>query len=1164
MQLKQLKIAGFKSFVDPTVIPFPSQRVGIVGPNGCGKSNIIDAVRWVMGESLARNLRGESMTDVIFKGSTQRKPVSQASVELVFDNSSGRLTGQYASYQEVAVKRVVTLDGDSNYYLNGTRCRRRDITDVFLGTGAGARGYSIIGQDTITRIIEARPEELRVYFEEAAGISKYKERKRETLSRMDHTRENLARVSDIREELNKQLLKLEKQARAAEQYTILKQEEQRCRAKIVALKWQAEMVEHQQMSEQVKQLSLEREQQQAEITHLMKNHELEQVNLHEASTKQQLLQQQLYQQGTEIARLEETLQQRQREKHRLSQDIQQVQSDLQWVEEQLTLDRAKLVQHEINRNDYQIQLEALHAMFESQQIQLEDVQQLEYSWNQQWQDVQSTLHEAERNTQLAQLQLDHLNERYQHILIEIEKKQQETLTFDIQILTDELSDISQQHAVAIATKEEGINLASQIEIDVQNLRQQISVTQQNHNHLTEQIQTLSLQLTKSEALQQAALGYAQSSEAQHDTGDDTRLVDLIDVSPLWQPVCEALLKDDFQAIIVDDITHSLESISQLKQRTRLLIQALIAENTFDSTRLIDHIHGFKPASSHYFQHILTAETIQAAVDKLPGLAPWQSVITPDGYWLGHGWLRVLKLTMEEDTGIFLRKKQIEELRTKLYQMQIDLKNINLSLDHQHIEFGQREQDLKKIQQTITEYSAQLHTLEIQRQHKHLALEQHQIRLNALHDSMQQLHDELENTRVQREQTSKQYQLYLHECETISRVKEALLQSKTEWESALFSTKRNLDDVRQNVHQVELQCERETSRMEQLSAQVARAIKQQNLLQSRLEKLTSESLHDDNPDEALKTNLTEKIQAHTALTVCFTESQQQLHDIQDKIKALELAQKQVSLHLNQIQEQHQQLEIKAQACQLRATNWAESLATLNVGTASSILAGLDESVPLINYEQSLLDVDDKIRRLGAINLLAIEEYKQDLERKTHLDQQFSDLTEALTILELAIAKMDKETELRLKDTFEQINSAFQSLFPRLFGGGYAKLELTCGNLLEAGILVMAQPPGKRNSTIHMLSGGEKAMTAVALVFAIFQLNPSPFCLLDEVDAPLDEANVRRFCDLVKEMSACVQFLFITHNKVTMEVADHLIGVTMREPGVSRIVAVDVESVMESMH
>lgn len=1161
MHLKQLKLAGFKSFVDPTVVYFPSQLVAVVGPNGCGKSNIIDAVRWVMGESSAKNLRGESMIDVIFNGSSNRKPVGQASVELVFDNSLGRLTGPFASYGEIAVKRVVSRDGDSSYYLNGSRCRRRDITDIFLGTGAGSRGYSIIGQGTISRLIEAKPEELRAFLEEAAGVSKYKERRKETLQRIAHTRENLTRVADIREELDKQLQRLERQAKSAERYTQLKEEEKIYRAQILALKWQEFTAQQLVKQNELHELAVRYEQQQSLLTGSTKERTVLNEQLHDANDQSQQIQASFYQLGTEIARLEETIQQQEREKKRLEQDRQQMQEDWQVAEEQLKQDNDELQVSQQNADQLKLKLDQLQIDFKEKEIYCQEKKKQQAEWEERWQEIQSATSTVKRELQVAQVNLNHLEQRRQQTVLRLEKLNLEQIALTLEDLQHTKKDLEAQQIKFKEAQEFDELQLKQANENSNRLRIQLQETEQQLHQLQDEFHRLNSEHAALTAAQKAARKSNNlNKEIIKEWSDKPKLMDILQVEPKWQSVCEMVLTDALHAYVLDDFEELWPQWPACeKQGESIVTMRELLGKQQSYPRLADKIQGNIPATVPNLEHIFTASHLDEAMTWLPHLSEHESIVTANGFWLGKGWVKLANPGEQDELGLLTRQQKIVDLAKVVQELEQKINELKSIRDQVH---AQLQQGLSHIDLFQLNLGA---SNEVLRNNMN-ALSANQQSIQHTENLMASTSAESEELRFILEETAAEL---LENTEKLNQLEN---QSKDYEEQhskfvdekqlrldSLDAQNKQVEEVRSVLHQTEMQLDREITKIQQLTDRINREQERLDVLQERLEHLALLCLQSSAPGADLRDQLAEQLMKHGEVELQLTLSREQLTQIRADLEKQEQLTFNYDLEVKRVQELIGQTRMQEQELSVRASAVQESLDELNQH-APLLLAQIPAGTTQSMREDELIHISEKIKRLGAINLAAIEEFATEQQRKTYLDEQYDDLSQALTTLETAIEKMDKETRIRLENTFDEVNTSFKALFPRLFGGGRAQLELTCDNLLEAGIVVMAQPPGKRNSTIHLLSGGEKAMTAVALVFAIFQLNPSPFCMLDEVDAPLDDVNVGRFCDLVKEMSQFVQFLFITHNKVTMELADHLIGVTMREPGVSRLVAVDVQQAL----
>lgn len=1159
MRLKQLKLAGFKSFVDPTIVPFPSQLVAVVGPNGCGKSNVIDAVRWVMGESSAKNLRGESMIDVIFNGSSQRKPVGQASVELVFDNSLGKLAGQYASYQEISVKRVVTRDGDSSYYLNNSRCRRKDITDIFLGTGAGTKGYSIIGQGTISRIVEARPEELRAFLEEAAGVSKYKERRKETKLRIEHTRENLARVADIREELDKQLQRLDRQAKAANRYKELKTKEHLYKAEVLAFKWQAVTEEQKTKKEKIHYLAMKYEEHQARATDAYKQSVQLREILQDKNEAFQNLQAIFYQIATEIARLEENINLKTLEKKRLLDDKSIMQEEWQQSEKQLKDDAENLVLSVEMLANLDLSLKAKEREFKLLEETFSQQEKEESEWNLSFEQNQKTIANLLREIELQKLKLEHLRANNEKNLLRIEK------------LHNELNNLGTENLNLLLDEEE--EKQNWLEEAVKESEERYQECQANNNLLREKARDnenalhqeqdafykLNLEKSKLEALQTKDLIIPDNEKLQKWTAKP-RLIETIKAKKEWQFAAELVLEAELNAIVLDSMEPLWQELADLRGGNLLFLSA--KKNKHEQVgqlRLVDVIENLPLAMHEKLTFIYLKDSLNEAIALVPQLEPHESVISQDGFWLAKDWVKVAKADdAVTDIGFEFYEK-LEKLKEEIEQSESKLHLLKETRQDLLELIKENEDKLAEAKESLNFNQDQLRAIKADIQLKRKNIEDSLLKKKSVEDEIEELNYGIAELKEEELGLADKLMLLEKDFLAAKDIETSLNDEKTIFSNKWQDSKNALNQARVEFHQNQLDVDRERLKIQQLQANQEKDTRQLALLEDKLQQLTERFIELEEPDSSLKTNLEEKIGQHQEYQDRLNIDKEQLNELGQQFNQLEILIRDEEREAKAIQEQSQTELLQEQALKSRGEGFLESLHELNE-QVENLLANIPAGLTQELRERDLQDIVDKIKQLGAINLAAIEEYESENARKIHLDEQYNDLMEAMAVLETAIDKMDRETESRFKATFSEVNQRFQSLFPRLFGGGKALLELTSDNLLDAGVMVMAQPPGKRNSTIHLLSGGEKAMTAVALVFAIFQLNPSPFCMLDEVDAPLDDLNVGRFCEIVKEMSSVVQFLFITHNKVTMELADHLIGVTMREPGVSRIVAVDVEQAL----
>ncbi|WP_296250701.1 chromosome segregation protein SMC [Pseudomonas sp. UBA4194] len=1157
MRLKCIRLAGFKSFVDPTTVNFPSNMAAVVGPNGCGKSNIIDAVRWVMGESSAKNLRGESMTDVIFNGSTSRKPVSQASIELVFDNADSTLVGEYAAYAEISIRRKVTRDSQNTYYLNGSKCRRRDITDIFLGTGLGPRSYSIIEQGMISKLIEAKPEDLRNFIEEAAGISKYKERRRETENRIRRTHENLARLTDLREELERQLERLHRQAQAAEKYQQYKAEERQLKAQLSALRWQA-------LNEQVGQreavigdqevafeaLVAEQRNADASIERLRDGH-------HDLSERFNLVQGRFYSVGGDIGRVEQNIQHGQQRLRQLQDDYREAERARLETESHLGHDRTLLATLGEELEMLEPEQEMTSAAAEESAASLEEAEATMHGWQEQWD--QFNTHSAEprrlaevQQARIAQLELsmERLAERQRRL-----GEERELLAADPEDAA--ILDLAEQLATSELVLEEWAAEEEQHVEGLEQVRQQLQEATQAQQQAQGELQRLNGRLASLEALQQAALdpgtGTAQWLRAQG-LDQRPRLAEGLKVQAGWELAVETVLGADLQAVLVDELS-GLDLAGFEQGDLRLL--SLGPDTAMATGSLLDKVESSVDLSP-WLAKVRPVADLDTALAQRTQLAPDESLVSQDGYWVGRHFLRVNRAS-DAQSGVLARGQELVELQAQLQAREAALAALEEQLlvlrERQRLDEEQREQLRRRIQDENRrqgEVKAQLSAGKAK-------VEQLTLRRRRLDEELAELGEQraLEHEQVGESRLQLQDALDAMALDTEQR---ELLMAQRD------SLRERLDRVRQDARQHKDQAHQLAVRLGSLRAQhgsTRQALERLELQAERLnekrEQLTLGLEEGEAPLEELRLKLEELLERRMAVDEEMRQARNAMEDADRELRDAEKRRTQAEQQAQLLRGQLEQHRLEWQGLSVRRKTLQDQLHEDGYDL-HGVLATLDALANEKEAEEELQRIDARIQRLGAINLAAIDEYQQQSERKRYLDAQDADLVEALDTLENVIRKIDKETRNRFKDTFDQINAGLQALFPKVFGGGSAYLELTGEDLLDTGVTIMARPPGKKNSTIHLLSGGEKALTALALVFAIFKLNPAPFCMLDEVDAPLDDANVGRYARLVKEMSQTVQFIYITHNKIAMEMADQLMGVTMHEPGCSRLVAVDVEEAM----
>ncbi len=1164
MRLSKIKLAGFKSFVDPTNISFPSSLVGVVGPNGCGKSNVIDAVRWVMGESSATRLRGESITDVIFNGSSVRKPVGTASVELLFDNTETTLEGQYAKYAEISIRREVSRDGISNYYLNGTRCRRKDVQGVFLGTGLGPRSYSIIEQGMISRLIEAKPEEVRVFLEEAAGISKYKERRRETSNRIKHTKENLDRLKDVLEEVEKQIRHLDRQAKTAERYSRYKDEERRTAAELLALR--AKDLDSQADAAKSK-LSECKTRLEAAIANQRKveaNIEDARVQQTERAEEFNKVQGRYYKVGGEIARLEQTIEHARELRERQENDLQQAILGAKEIVEHIDKDEDEIAQLELTLNELIPGLEQAKQSEQASAASLEKADAALAEWQEKWEQFSSKFNESQQMRNVESTRTEHLESRLASIVErrrKLDEARSEAEQDDLKQKFDELTSEEQRKRQA---RDEFERHLTDINEKVRKLREQDQKLSRLVEERRASLYSGQGKYASLEALQKAALGEGEEGIQKWLEGvgleNNRRVAQTLDVAKGWERAVETVLGDYLQAVCVDDIEPVTESIANLKAgHVTVMHGRSSGQAPAHAQTLAAKVTGAPDSVQALLTNVRVAESLNSALSIRELLEDGGSVITVDGIWLGKDWLRVSR-DQDAKAGVLSREHDLRRLKGEVREFQARYDSARKLLNDGRQRLTQLEERRETVQRDsaaqLKEYSEIKTALDSARYQMEQAAERQQ--------ALAAEAKELDAERMAAEEQIRESKARLAEAaEVIERLageRAGLEARRDDLRNELSRVRHQAEEDRQAVQNISIQFESRRSSKESAAQNLQRMQSQlqqfKNREQSIRQQLESSHTPLEESRKRLELQLAERVEIEEELGV----ARQKAEEIDAKIRELDQSRMEFDREVEAARELVSEAEMAVRELRVRREGYSEQLGQSGF-EYDDLLKEMDEKATITSWDEKLQKVRGRIERLGPINLAAIDEFKEQSERKEYLDSQLGDLTDALETLESAIRKIDRETRTRFRETYDKVNAGFQRLFPKLFGGGHAYLELTGDDLLSTGVTVMARPPGKRNSTIHLLSGGEKALTAVALVFAIFELNPAPFCMLDEVDAPLDDANVGRFCDIVKSMSDTVQFIFITHNKVTMELARQLTGVTMQEPGVSRLVSVDLDEAVK---
>ncbi len=1167
MRLTSIKLSGFKSFVDPTNFHVPGQLVGVVGPNGCGKSNIIDAVRWVLGESKASELRGESMQDVIFNGTTSRKPAGRSSVELVFDNSDGKASGQWSQYGEIAVKRTLTRDGTSTYYINNQAVRRRDIQDIFLGTGLGPRAYAIIGQGMISRIIEARPEELRIFLEEAAGVSKYKERRRETENRLHDTRENLLRVEDILRELNANLEKLESQAVVAKRFHELQGDQDEKQKLLWLLRKNEAKNEQEKFLREIEKAQIDLEEQTAKLRHIEAELEHMRQAHYGAGDRMHQAQGHLYQTNSEIGSLEAQIKFVIESRNRLQSQLNSLTAQRdQWQRQgqQYTED---LTEAELHLEEHAMRVEQSQ---EAAQQQHDNLPALEQAWR------EAQLKTTESRGKIMQVQQQ----------IELESAHQRNAANILSGLSVRRERLLQEKSgLNMPDNAHLVNLKMQLEEKQEALeiaKQQLSEAQEQQPAQEEERRSAQQQVsaeTAANAQLEARLhalkqlqenvqsqGKVQPWLQKQELEGLPRMWQKLHIEQGWETALESVLRERTSALEMSNLEWAKAFFSDAPPAKLALYTpnpgaATSVETPAGLKPFLNLLQlndpGLRAVLQDWLHNVFVAEDTNAAFVDRAKLPAGASFVTRQGHVIGKSSVRFYASDSEQD-GVLARQQEIENLTKQLRAQQMladEARSRSVRAEASLSQLMQRLQEFRQRDNLLTQtvHSLQIEVMKLSEVQERFNQRSTQIVADLAEISAQ----EAEQQQVKAESEAKFEQLDAELGE--------LQEKHEEGQTDYLAKEQQLNDARQRLRELERAAQEaqfaeksHRSKIDELKRNIATAQEQaaqlfRNMQQGHLE---LESLDDQAAQAGLQTLLDKRSDQERALA----DARHELDQLTQKLRQQEEMRMQVERSLQPQRDRIVEVQLKEQAARLNQEQYAQQLAEAQADE-EALASKLNEDMRPSYLQGEVTRLTNAIAALGAVNLAALDELAQASERKNFLDAQNADLTEAINTLQDAIHKIDKETRDLLQDTFDKVNHHFGELFPILFGGGNAKLTMTGEEILDSGVQVMAQPPGKKNATIHLLSGGEKALTATALVFSMFQLNPAPFCLLDEVDAPLDDANTERFCNMVKRMSSHTQFLFISHNKIAMEMAHQLIGVTMQEQGVSRIVAVDMEAAGE---
>ena len=1161
MRLSRIRLAGFKSFVDPLTIDLPGDLIGVVGPNGCGKSNIIDAVRWVMGESSARQLRGELLVDVVFNGAASRRPVGQASVELLFDNSEGRAGGRFAGREEISIRRIVNREGQSVYYLNGTRCRRRDVTDLFLGTGLGPRSYAIIEQGTVSRLIEARPEELRGFLEEAAGISLYRERRRETESRMRQTNDNLDRLTDLREELDKHLARLKRQAAQAERYTVLKAEERRLRSELLALRWQGLEREAEAGSAAIgaqevkleaarsRQRAVEAELERARAAH---GQATDEYNERYRATLEV---------RTEVGRAEEAVAQLRRQRGELRETLARSEEVLAGAEREAEADAVRLDELKGRLAGERTRVERAGEEASDAERALDAAERALAAFRTEHEAFRARREGCAREADAAEASLSHQHAR----LREVEARRAR-LGAEGESLAETVEDegLGREVEELESRQEETRRRLQARQREIAELRGTEAAQAGDLHERRERLEAMSGRLASLDALQQAALARESGEATQwleaNDLAAAPRLAQIIEVEPQWAYAVECVLGSRLEAIRVDDTARHAPALAALDRATvSLVAEPRSAAPPPAGEELGAKVGAGRELAASWLAGVGTAATAAEALERRSALGPHESLVTPDGTWIGPSWIRVFR-RRDDEAGPLAREREIGSLRGSVARVGSEAEERERELERVRLELAAAEGARESLEAEWTQASDRY----ARRRSEHAArvaeAAARRRRREEVQSELGETDRTLDDLRAAIGEGEETARALREASDRLQSEGEALDRRAERHEAEVASGRETAERARRSVHEAALGLESTTVQVAALEEARLRSRARMEALRSDMGESSRRLAGVEEPIVDAENNLRERLENHRRVEAALAQARDAVEGRENEVKERERERSVREAGTGHERSARDELRLAWNAVLARRDAVAEQLAEAGF-EAGKVVSTLPPEADPDAWQERLTAIERRLERLGPINLAAVSEYETESERKRYLDSQHADLVDALATLENAIRKIDRETRARFKDTFERVGRGLEQIFPRLFGGGNAYLELTGDDLLDTGVTVMARPPGKRNTSIQLLSGGEKALAAIALVFAIFDLNPAPFCLLDEVDAPLDDANVDRFVELVRELSERVQVVLVTHNKSSMEAMGQLIGVTMNEPGVSRLVSVDVGQALE---
>lgn len=1162
MRLKSISLSGFKSFVDPTEIELPHDISVFVGPNGCGKSNVVDAVRLVIGESRATQIRGDSLSDVIFEGTDSRPPTVQASVELLFDNSDKGLAGPYAKYSEVSLRREIYKDMRSKFLLNGRVCRRKDIQDLFLGSGFGARGYAIVEQGFVEHLVDARPEEVREHIEEVAGISKYRDRRRDTEKRIRITNENLERVRDNSAELARHIARLKRQAREAQRYTELKDRERLAQARLLAFQIRSldSVISEQDALVQESQLELQRQQTELQSTRTaIDGLREEEVQINELFNK---VQGEAFEARSRSSRIEDEISSRRSRIGELEGEADLLSRRKDELETELAEDKQAIEEIDLEHEHVEKSLHAARERATAASTRVGEAQENLNHWQERWNQLLQEIGELERDKQFAQARLTNIASTLEDLKLRKQRSQNDA---DLQVDIERVNLIRQELSEAELHRDSMQESLQALEEEATQIENQHNIDQLAHNESKELLQSTRDQLTANNAFLESALGRGSTSTSDdwltsHGLAERPRLVEKVKVSSKWQKAVELVLGDNIKAIPVPDLTAIASRLNEEIDGSFTLLESAASSSSIPQHSLLNHILEGRELVEAMCRSIRACESVEEALKVRTTLAEHESAITQSGVWIGRHWIRVAGSGIKRQ-GVMEIRESIAGLESRLADLESDYSKMQDDLNERHERSVQLRVESRKLQTALNEQSSKCASLQLDLQREQMRTAESEERRERAFVDLERIGGQEDELALDSEKQSKIYDHSSKEVELLEAERELLEGQRERNAKDLESVLLEAQNAGEEFRELDVKFNTMTSSRSSLERSCIRRESDISELNRQVERLRSSCVDLNKEVEKFSQEREVALQA-------FTQTEQRLREtqstrdtisfsIREKSNAAVLQERTAQDSQHEL-ESHRERQIQLNAERRHLLDGIVST-QCTFEEASNSLTELDNEETL---ERARTRISNRIERLGAVNLAAVEDLAVLSEEHDLVVRQIEDLETSQTTLLEAIQKIDRETLSMFEETLEQANDKLQSVFSKLFDGGSARLVLTEQDPLTSGISIHAQPPGKRNKSVNQLSGGEKTLTAIAFIFAMFELNPSPVCVLDEVDAALDDSNVARFLSLIREMSQEVQFLLISHNRATMQVAESLIGVTMQEAGVSRLVSVDLETAFEA--